>query len=454
MRLLPCWCVTLVLLYLLRRFLPFPLPLAGQPSSLARIFPCLSCVLVCGSAFCFAYSFSWSSLLCVATAFHLYLFLLCAPSWSCETWTWVWAVARVAVMTTRATTTMQPLTVLTMLRRWRYPFGLPSVVCVCLLRCRSFPIRPYHVTALAIYKACVWTGWWDGSACSQTSTLSLPYLSLPFVIPCVARTCACVGTGHRAYLLLFLCSSSWCACFAAAACTHTMLRSAVLAAFCSSCVLGLVVCLLWSHISFRVDGLKRGRGGWFSWRLRGRWARWRGGPLVSPLAAALVVYFLSPFLVLPSTWRLRRRVGTLTLAPSPYLALFVLACVGIPPPLAPLVPLGLWYVCFVAVVCSAVACGSLLTFSCGCPSYHNFFPCGLVINYSLIPPMLRSAVLTASCSSCVLRIVVRICFGLLWCAVSMFPSALTAYREGEESGSRGGYLVGGRVGVAVRLCLL
>ena len=67
--------------------------------------------------------------------------------------------------------------------------------------------------------------------------------------------------------------------------------------------------------------------------------------------------------------RVRRRARTL--APLPYLALFVLACVGIP--LAHLVPLGLWYVCFVAVVCSPVACGSRLSFACGCPSYHTSF---------------------------------------------------------------------------------
>ena len=67
--------------------------------------------------------------------------------------------------------------------------------------------------------------------------------------------------------------------------------------------------------------------------------------------------------------RLRRRARTL--APLPYLALFVLARVGIP--VAHLVPLGLWYVRFVAAVCSPVACGSLLLFVCGCPSYHTSF---------------------------------------------------------------------------------
>ena len=62
-------------------------------------------------------------------------------------------------------------------------------------------------------------------------------------------------------------------------------------------------------------------------------------------------------------WRLRRPARTLV--PLPYLVLFVAACVGIP--LAHLLPLGMWYMCFVAVVCSPVACGSLLSFACGCP---------------------------------------------------------------------------------------
>ena len=68
-------------------------------------------------------------------------------------------------------------------------------------------------------------------------------------------------------------------------------------------------------------------------------------------------------------FRLRRRARTL--APSPYVALFVLVCVGIP--LTHPMPLGLWYVCLVAVVCSPVACGSPLFFACGCPSYHTSF---------------------------------------------------------------------------------
>ena len=54
-----------------------------------------------------------------------------------------------------------------------------------------------------------------------------------------------------------------------------------------------------------------------------------------------------------------------------YQSLFALACLGIP--LGHLVPLGLWYVCFVPALCSSVACGSLLLCTCGCPSYHTSF---------------------------------------------------------------------------------
>ena len=46
---------TLLLPALLRRSLPFPLLSVGLPSSLACIFPCPACVLVCGSFCSFAY---------------------------------------------------------------------------------------------------------------------------------------------------------------------------------------------------------------------------------------------------------------------------------------------------------------------------------------------------------------------------------------------------------------
>ena len=70
-----------------------------------------------------------------------------------------------------------------------------------------------------------------------------------------------------------------------------------------------------------------------------------------------------------TVWRLQRRAGALV--PLPYLVLLALAFVGIP--FALLVPLGLWCVCFAAVVRPPVACGSLLSFTCGCPSYHTSF---------------------------------------------------------------------------------
>ena len=142
--------------------------------------------------------------------------------------------------------------------------------------------------------------------------------------------------------------------------------------------------------------------------------------------------------------RLRRRVRTL--APSSYLALFsasvcvhttsrsscalrLVACMFCD---GGVLSGGLWFPPLVFVRVFLIPC---------------LFPCGQLIKYSLIPPMLRSAVLAASCSSCFLGLVVCIFCGLrwravpssLWCAChSAFPSALTAYKEGEESGSRGG----------------
>ena len=44
--------------------------------------------------------------------------------------------------------------------------------------------------------------------------------------------------------------------------------------------------------------------------------------------------------------------------------------------IALLVPSGLWYVCLVAAVRSPVACGSLLSLTCRCPSYHASFRAG------------------------------------------------------------------------------
>ena len=53
-------------------------------------------------------------------------------------------------------------------------------------------------------------------------------------------------------------------------------------------------------------------------------------------------------------------------------------------------------------VCSPAACGSLSSVSRGFPSYYHFSPRGLPTRYALIPSLFRSAVLVASCSSCVL----------------------------------------------------
>ena len=82
--------------------------------------------------------------------------------------------------------------------------------------------------------------------------------------------------------------------------------------------------------------------------------------------------------------------------------LFVFACARGHTTLALFVPSGLRFVCLVAVVCSPAACGSLPSVSRGFPSYHRFVPRGLPTRYSLIPSLFRSAVLVASCSSCVL----------------------------------------------------
>ena len=82
--------------------------------------------------------------------------------------------------------------------------------------------------------------------------------------------------------------------------------------------------------------------------------------------------------------------------------LFVFACARGHTTLALFVPSGLRFVFLVAVVCSLGACGSLPPVSRGFPSYHHFFPRGLPTRYALIPSLFLSAVLVASCSSCVL----------------------------------------------------
>ena len=71
---------------------------------------------------------------------------------------------------------------------------------------------------------------------------------------CHIVRCPCLRVcGHRAPGIPLALLA--CACFVAAACTHTMLLSAVLAASCSRCLSGLVACLSRSHASFRIDGL-------------------------------------------------------------------------------------------------------------------------------------------------------------------------------------------------------
>ena len=99
--------------------------------------------------------------------------------------------------------------------------------------------------------------------------------------------------------------------------------------------------------------------------------------------------------------------------------LCLLARVGIP--LALFVPSGLWFVCLVAVVCSPVACGSLLSVSWGCSSYHHFLPHGLPVRYSLIPPLM-------------FRGAGGLLFFVCSLAVSTFSSALAAYRVRKEEG--------------------
>ena len=82
--------------------------------------------------------------------------------------------------------------------------------------------------------------------------------------------------------------------------------------------------------------------------------------------------------------------------------LFVYACARGYTTLALFVPSGLRSVCLVAVLCSPAACGSLSWVSRRIPSYYHFFPRGLPTRYTLIPFFFRSAVLVASCSSCLL----------------------------------------------------
>ena len=79
---------TLLLPALLGRSLPFPLLSVGLPSSLACIFLCLACVLVCDSVFPFAYFLALRVLLLLS-------FLVLWKNGRMG----VWAIAGVAVLT-------------------------------------------------------------------------------------------------------------------------------------------------------------------------------------------------------------------------------------------------------------------------------------------------------------------------------------------------------------------
>ena len=147
-----------------------------------------------------------------------------------------------------------------------------------------------------------------------------------------------------------------------------MFRSSLLPASCSSRV-------LWRCPHF----LRRWRlppalmaygersGGWFIWRFLGRRVRWFGG----------VVYFL--LVVRPWSFHVDGDCcGGFGLV-LPRHTLLVFACTRGHTTLALFVPSGLWFVCFVAVVCSPAACGSLLSVSREFPSYQHFFSLGLPI---------------------------------------------------------------------------
>ena len=184
-------------------FYPYLYPLLVGPPPWRAFFP--ACLVSLCVAWLFPWptsSFSWSSLSCVAKDPHLYVLVSSAPSCSCGTWTWVWAVAGVVVITMRATTTMQSLTVMTILRRWRNPFGLPSA-CVAVLR---FPHSSIPHSQRWQPTKCV-CGQGGGTARLVHEQVDCPCLTCPCLLIYLvfARTCACVGTGHRAYLLLFLC---------------------------------------------------------------------------------------------------------------------------------------------------------------------------------------------------------------------------------------------------------
>ena len=163
-----------------------------------------------------------------------------------------------------------------------------------------------------------------------------------------------------------------------------MFRSSVLGASCSSHVL-----------SRRPHFLRR-------WRLPPALMAYgeRVGGSIHGISSVGVVYFV----LVVRAWSFYPRgdccggLGLMLLCHT----LFLFGCARGHTTLALCVPSGLRFVCLVAVVCSPSACGSLPSVSRGFPSYYHFFPRGLPTRYALIPSLFRSAVLLASCSSCVL----------------------------------------------------
>ena len=104
------------------------------------------------------------------------------------------------------------------------------------------------------------------------------------------------------------------------------------------------------------------------WRLLGWSARRRRSSLASPLAAALGMYFFSLFI--HTFWRLQRLSDPLVCGHTScsLCALSFVVCTFV-----------------VAVVRSPMACGSLPSVTCGCPSYHASFCAGSLqyIEYSM-----------------------------------------------------------------------
>ena len=172
-----------------------------------------------------------------------------------------------------------------------------------------------------------------------------------------------------------------------------MFRSSVLAGSCSSCVLWRCPHFLrrwWPPPALMAYG-EREEGVF-------------GGPFsVSGCAGVTPVCVYFVLVVDPWSFHPRGVCSSGLGFVLPRHTLLVFVCARGHTTLALFVPSGLWSACLVAVVCSPVASGSLLSVSRGRPSYHHFSPLGLPIRYSLTPSLLRSAVLAASCSLCVLR---------------------------------------------------